>query len=103
MGGLGGGEAANPQGPSASGELWMEPLGHVPSKSSGKRRRHHSASRSVPGRAWCAGTGQDPSRGGPGAQEGLPPPPRAWAFSLAEGCKGSEMCEGQKEPPCPSL
>lgn len=36
-------------------------------------------------------------------RRGCRPPARAWAFSLAEGCKGSEMCEGQKEPPCPSL
>lgn len=73
------------------------------SRSSGTGGRQHSPSGSVPGRVWCASAGQDPSRGGPGAPEGLLPLPRSWAFSLAKGCKGSEMCEGQKEPPCPSL
>lgn len=102
-GGRGEGEALNTQGLVASGELGTEPRGHAPGKSSGKRRRHHGTPGSVPGRSRCASTGQGPSQGGPGVPGGLLPPTLGQPFSLAEGCKGSEMCEGQKEPPSPSL
>lgn len=86
-GNWGGGEAPNPQ---ACCLLESSGWSHLGTHPAGAQGKGDST------RAF-----EDPSQGGSGALKGLSPSP--WPFSLAEGCKGLEMCEGQKEPPCPSL